>query len=643
MDGVDPTKMDSYKSMWDSNIPNSEGRTREFYGGTAHEYGNEFEDFVRDQRKREGKSWNSDSFKKFMSQQDDYRQDPNCAKILQEKWGTEMSETQIRSWCQGAARGSTQMGHQTEYTREYGRILAQIDGKIATENLEKAEAVKLKGKELMKYALRSNQSLAVSGIPPDRGQLRKALNTSYGTKLRDDDANVTNLANIMQKLRGGEFIPDEEKELYVNQMEDILASIETKHSDKRGLVKKITHKAKGKVLGGELQQMSKSERDSFIQAKISGKFGAFQSVTDKRKKADIVSDMIELQVQAKEFGVALPPNISMFLNDEERVEEILAHTEDPRKRDKALELLKGAAEAAPRGPSMHDGVADIHEGASRLASALPDHSGESGMSGPGLTSLGKESENMMTEFGSRQVSAGAMEARAESDMQGQNLASPVMSIKSGVLGKETAGSGTLFEKSMTEAATQGQFSDWRPGERQGFSPMPVSGGSTQGQGFGDIKNLTGQQGIGGQEFLADRGAGKGALSGIVYRPTAGIVGASQVPGGSRWFDFPGADSQQTRGRLDLGMDKQGGPTQAPLSRLGTTSRLGGGAEQSQFPPMNGASIQPQNQFGQDAGNGLASDTSNMGALLGSAIGGPERKSTELDSKKLNLFGSVPRY
>ena len=50
-----------------------------------------------------------------------------------------------------------------------------------------------------------------------------------------------------------------------------------------------------------------------------------------------------------------------------------------------------------------------------------------------------------------------------------------------------------------------------------------------------------------------------------------------------------------------------------------------------------------NQFGQDAGNGLASDTSNMGALLGSAIGGPERKSTELDSKKLNLFGSVPRY
>ena len=122
----------------------------------------------------------------------------------------------------------------------------------------------------------------------------------------------------------------------------------------------------------------------------------------------------------------------------------------------------------------------------------------------------------MTEFGSRQVSAGAMEARAESDMQGQNLASPVMSIKSGVLGKETAGSGTLFEKSMTEAATQGQFSDWRPGERQGFSPMPVSGGSTQGQGFGDIKNLTGQQGIGGQEFLADRGAGKGALSGIVY-------------------------------------------------------------------------------------------------------------------------------
>ena len=108
-------------------------------------------------------------------------------------------------------------------------------------------------------------------------------------------------------------------------------------------------------------------------------------------------------------------------------------------------------------------------------------------------------------------------------------------------------------------------------------------------------------------------------------------------------DFPGADSQQTRGRLDLGMDKQGGPTQAPLSLLGTTSRLGGGAEQSQFPPMNGASIQPQNQFGQDAGNGLASDTSNMGALLGSAIGGPERKSTELDSKKLNLFGSVPRY
>ena len=76
------------------------------------------------------------------------------------------------------------------------------------------------------------------------------------------------------------------------------------------------------------------------------------------------------------------------------------------------------------------------------------------------------------------------------------------------------------------------------------------------------------------------------------------------------------------------MDKQGGPTQAPLSLLGTTSRLGGGT-----PPMQsyGATIQgptpvPQNQFGQDVeqnGNQL-SNNSNMGALLGNPIGGPER-------------------
>jgi hypothetical protein len=227
-----------------------------------------------------------------------------------------------------------------------------------------------------------------------------------------------------------------------------------------------------------------------------------------------------------------------------------------------------------------------------------------------------------------------------------------MSIKSGVLGKTHVGSGTLFEQSMTEAARHGQFSDWKPGERKGFSPMPVVGqGQGTGQGFGDIKELTRQQGIGGQEFLADRAAGKGALSGIVYRPTAGIVGAAQIPGGSRWFDFPGGDSQQTRGKLDLGMDKQSS-TQASLSLLGTTTRLGGG------------DLTPTNQFGQDIANGVNKHSSgrssslsmdaSMDALLGSPIvGGPKRetelngngltKDSSINSKKLNLFGLVSKY
>lgn len=566
--------------------------------------------------------------------QDERRQNlPECVKTLKELH-VGLADTTIMSTCLGTTDYETSRGYATAFSREYGEEYAKVAAKIASDKLTKEEGVMLQLDQL-------KQLLGGTAGPASIGShIRKSHEPTK--------SQIESLAGLFDESTDAKNTQDQIR--IVTAMRAKLAELKPKDFERISRVEKL----RGKITRSKFSD-EKLREDTL--AKLSGHFGSFKSATNKRQQANALEKILDLKIQADSLGATIPPNVQLLLNNTSLVEEIMEHSDDPRGRDKLKDALGAVAEKVPD----HGSLSELGEGMHQAASGLASHSGDTGMAGGGSSgvNISEESNKLMDDM-SVSTSPEAIRAR-EGEEQ---VASKLMNVKSGVLGADTIGSGTLFEKSMTEVSNRGEFSDWNFGERAGFKQMPVSAQPGEA-GFKDIKGLV--QGSAaetrGAEFLQERSSREGAFQGILYRPTAGIVGEghllSEKAGGSRWFDFPGAEDRKQK--LDLGIKKEvAGTERPPLRLLGTSGKLGGGQSTSYMPSqaIQGDVPVPQNQFGSDiqksqtqadslttAGQhgGLASSV-RMESLIGSPIGGgPKRKQKDVNVQKLNLFGKLPRF
>ena len=407
-----------------------------------------------------------------------------------------------------------------------------------------------------------------------------------------------------------------------------------------GRVEKLTSKFKG---GLDEKQM---ERE--IKSKISGHYGAFKRTTDNKKQAKHMNEMVKLKQQADDFGISLPVNVQQLLMDEDRVDDILSSLND-------------IGNGGDRTETVREAAAQFTGAVAKTASTAADYiaSDKDTVSGA-FKSMSDETEGL----------AGDIAKTGEISMP--------EGTSSSYLKTETVGTGKLFDapisdkdqlfsSRMTDVQQQnkGDFvgaevQRMKLGEKGLFEPMPIhkqSGGSA----FQDIKGLVTQTDDvhGHKEFLADRAAGKGALAGITYRPKAGMVGAVEIPGGSRWFDFPQQETQ--RSKINLGIKRESGPGRPALSLLGVSTKMGGGDDilpgMSRQNGGGGMSFQTgkRNQgfgailpsFGNMSGTaGFAGEPTGrivgIQSLIGESIV-PKRKKDIDAVQKLNLFGKMPSF
>ena len=538
--------------------------------------------------------------------------------------------------CIGIATDETTRGYQTQYGRDMGAGLADLHLKIAEENLDKEQAL---DKTLSFF----NNFV---GGEDDEKTIKES---DAGDAYELDDKSLEKITNLILDTREAKSISD--KSHLVRKWKKAFE----KFND--APVKGVS---KVEKLAGTITRkgLTDDQLEREIKSKISGHFGAFKRTTSKSKQAKHMKEMLDLKERADDMQIALPPNIQMLLADEARVEDILTNLQAPSDKEGIRDAL--VKEPTRAIDSARDTVED-------LAGGMPDTDDRD------MVGIAEEAESLATDV-SKTGEVGLPDTS--------------------YLGRESVGTGKLFDapisdkeglfnQRMTDVQQQdsGDFvgaevQRMKVGEEGLFQAMPVESAGRD-RAFEDIKGLVTQTEDvhGHKEFLAERAAGKGALAGIAYRPTAGIVGATTMPGGSRWFDFPQQGEQRTK--INLGIQRADlGPDRPALSLLGRTTKMGGGGmnipfqagaqtKQNQFQQIQGAStVVPTNQFGANvqkelsaphgtlasfASNGQPTPTpqfegrkTGMTSLLGEPIT-PKRKKDMNAVRKLNLFGKLPRY
>ena len=405
----------------------------------------------------------------------------------------------------------------------------------------------------------------------------------------------------------------------------------TMAQQKRAIIKLLGTKAEGKADLLDKLKVKAGKGDITQQMNVL-LLEAKNPKTKSGKRANAIAKLETLQQTAISIGTDVPPGVTAFLAVAKEQDLETQMGEDKEKGDR-LAGVKGLAS------ELGAGLVTRVAGGGGGDPDDPDDPFTYRKSGGG----GFGSKLGTVEMDTDQIGSGA--GGVTEMFGGVGVGAVPTSIKSKVLGKETIGSGDLFESSMTASKAGVDLGDWSPRAYD----VP-EGGETRGEKFlrkrsapteGEAGPLGGDLTPGSMSFDFRSGRGPGTarldLGAGQFTPSTPINLGTQAPkqpqvGGDI---YPrGSDIAQTQPRspsINLGLRSDQRPSSG-INLLGTKTNIGVKA-----PDVNSIVKETNIPTNKPMAGGGIGISAKPGLDKGHLIGTPPKK-----NKKMNLFGGLPR-